>query len=197
MWRLKAGFERDGPAAPGTCNRGRSSARRLSEDERLRVLELTATRSAGTNDCHLAELLAEHEGIRVGRPVLQRLLRAAGLRSPRRGRGRRHRSRRERMPQAGLLLQLDGSWHDWLEQRGPRLTLVGAIDDATGTVRAATFRDQEDVAGYLLVLRDTVRREGLPVAVYRDRHGIFETPQRGLLTLEEQLVASRGVGTMP
>ena len=60
------------------------------------------------------------------------------------------------MPQAGLLLQLDGSRHDWLEERGPRLTLVGAIDDATGSVTAATFREQEDTAGYFEILRSTI-----------------------------------------
>ena len=76
--------------------------------------------------------------------------------------GSRHRSRRDRMPQAGMLLQTDGSRHDWLGERGPRLTLVGAIDDATGIVTGATFREQEDAAGYLTVLRDTVRRHGVP-----------------------------------
>jgi hypothetical protein len=84
------------------------------------------------------------------------------------------------MPQEGLLLQTDGSRHDWLEGRGPRLTLVGAIDDATGRMTAATFRDQEDVAGYLTVLRETVRRHGIPPAIYRDRHTLFETPKSSL-----------------
>lgn len=94
------------------------------------------------------------------------------------------------MPQAGLLLQVDGSRHDWLEGRGPRMTLVGGIDDATGTVTGATFREQEDAAGYLEVLRDTARRHGLPAAVYRDRHTIFEASDRAL-TLEEQLADTR------
>ena len=88
-------------------------------------------------------------------------------------------------------MQTDGSRHDWLEGRGPRLTLVGAIDDATGRMTAATFREQEDVAGYLLVLRETIRRHGLPVALYRDRHTLFETPKGSLQTLEEQLVDTR------
>jgi hypothetical protein len=95
------------------------------------------------------------------------------------------------MPQEGLLLQTDGSRHDWLEGRGPRLTLVGAIDDATGRMTAATFRDQEDVAGYLIVLRETVRRHGVPLALYRDRHTLFETPRSSLQTLEEQLADTR------
>lgn len=95
------------------------------------------------------------------------------------------------MPQAGLLLQVDGSRHDWLEGRGPRMTLVGGIDDATGIVTGAVFREQEDTVGYLEVLRDTVRRHGVPAAVYRDRHTLFEPSERGLLTLEEQLADTR------
>jgi hypothetical protein len=69
------------------------------------------------------------------------------------------------MPQAGLLLQADGSRHDWLEGRGPVLTLVGAIDDATGVLTGAAFRDQEDAAGYFLVLAATARGHGLPLVL--------------------------------
>ena len=69
---------------------------------------------------------------------------------------------------------MDGSQHDWLEGRGPRLVLHGAIDDATNEVLAATFRLAEDAAGYLWVLREMARHHGLPLAVYSDRHRIFE-----------------------
>ncbi|MBX3032072.1 MAG: ISNCY family transposase [Chloroflexi bacterium] len=190
VWRLRARFLAEGPAGLVHGNRGRSPAHRLDEAIRARVLELAGTTYAGLNDCHLADLLAEREGIVVGRVTLRRLLRGAGRASPRRRRAPRHRSRRDRMPQAGLLLQTDGSRHDWLGDRGPRLTLVAAIDDATGIVTGATFRDQEDAAGYLIVLRETVRRHGIPVALYRDRHTIFETSDRDL-DLEEQLADRR------
>jgi hypothetical protein len=69
------------------------------------------------------------------------------------------------MPQADLLVQTDGSRFDWLGDRGPRLTLIAAIDDATGLVTAATSRDQEDAAGYLVVVRETIRRHGVPLAL--------------------------------
>jgi transposase len=174
VWRLKRRFLDEGPGALVHGNRGRASTRRTPEATRTSVVELARTRYDGANDCHLAELLAEREGITLGRVTVRRILRAAGRASPRRRRPARHHSRRDRMPQAGLLLQLDGSRHDWLEGRGPWLTLVGAIDDATGLVTGATFRDQEDTAGYLEILRATIRRHGLPAAVYRDRHGAFE-----------------------
>lgn len=190
VWRLKVRFEHDGPAGLVHANRGRASPRRLAEPVREQILALARGRYAGINDSHLAELLAEHEAIAISRAALRRLLRAAGIASPRRRRRPRHRSRRDRMPQAGLLLQVDGSRHDWLEGRGPRMTLVGGIDDATGLVTGAVFRDQEDAAGYLEVLRDTLRRHGVPAAVYRDRHTIFEASDRAL-TLEEQLADVR------
>ena len=85
------------------------------------------------------------------------------------------------MPQAGQLLQVDGSRHRWLGAEGPFLTLVGAIDDATGIVTAGTFREQEDAAGYFTILAATARSHGRPVAVYSDRHTIFvaERPRAG------------------
>ena len=179
------------PRPSSTATGAAPSSRRIAEAVRTRVVELARTTYAGANDTHLAELLAEREGIELSRVTVRRILRADGLPSPRKRRAPRHRSRRDRMPQAGLLVQVDGTRHDWLEDRGPRLTLVGGIDDATGILTAATFRDQEDTAGYLVVLRDTVRRHGIPGAWYRDRHGIFETPERAPLTLEEQLADTR------
>jgi transposase len=188
--RLRARFAEFGPAGLVHRNRGRPSPRRTTEALRERVVGLARTRYGGLNDCHLAELLAEREGIELGRVTLRRILRAAGLASPRRRRPPAHRSRRERLPAAGCLVQLDGSRHDWLEGRGPWLTLVGAIDDATGRVPAATFRDQEDAAGYLEILRTIALEVGLPLGVYRDRHGAFEpvvARRRGTLDEERGL----------
>jgi hypothetical protein len=91
------------------------------------------------------------------------------------------------MPQAGMLLQVDGSRHQWFGPDGPWLTLVGAIDDATGDVPCALFREQEDAQGYLLLLREVVRKRGVPLALYSDRHKIFQSESKEPLTLEEEL----------
>jgi hypothetical protein len=184
--RLRSGFGRDGPAALVHGNRGRASSRRVPAALRARVAALAAGRYGGLNDCHLADLLAEEEAIALSRSTVRRIRRAAGLASPRHRRPPRHRSRRARMAAEGALLQLDGSRHDWLAGRGPVLTLLGAVDDATGTVVAATFREQEDAAGYLALLRDVVRRHGVPRAVYHDRHSVF-APVSARPTLEDEL----------
>ena len=187
LLRLLAKVRRRGPAALAHGNRGRPSPRRLPEPTRTRLIGLARTTYAGCNDCQLTELLAEREALQVSRPTLQRLLRAAGIGSPRRRRPPRHRRRRERMPQAGLLVQMDGSHHPWLEDRGPRLVLHAAIDDATGEVLAGIFRPQEDAQGYFRLLRRLIRRYGVPAAAYTDRHGIFHRDARTPLALAEQL----------
>jgi transposase len=174
VWRLRAAERSRGPAGLVHGNRGRASPRRTDDARRARIVGLARDRYRGVNDTQLAELLAEVEGLPIGRETLRALLRAEGIASPRRRRPPRHRSRRERMPALGMLLQLDGSRHDWLQGRGPWLTLVGAVDDATGQLLAATFRDQEDAAGYLEVLRGIVSEHGIPDAIYRDRHSAFE-----------------------
>lgn len=185
--RLKGAYEREGIAALIHKNRGRRPHHFLPDEVKARVLELARGRYAGCNDQHFSELLEELEKIKVSRPSVRRILRAAGIPSPRKRRAPKHRSRRERMPQEGMLLQIDGSRHDWLEGRGPYLTLIGGVDDATGKVPYAIFREQEDAQGYFLLLEHIVRTLGRPIAVYRDGHGIFERSTRGRLTLAEQL----------
>lgn len=185
LWRLRAAFERDGPAGLVHGNRGRPSARRIDPLTRDRIVELRQETYGEINDSHFVELLAEREAIVISRESLRGILRSAGLPSPRRRRSPRYRSRRPRMAAEGLLLQLDGSRHDWLEGRGPELTLVGAIDDATGMVPAAVFREQEDAAGYLAILRDTIEAKGIPGAIYRDRHGAFAPTNPGSRSRDE------------
>lgn len=185
--RLRRGYRQRGPRALVHGNRGRPSPRRIAEAVRDRLVRLARTTYARVNYQHLSELLAEHEQLTVSRPTLYRILREAGVRSPRTRRPPKHRRRRDRMPQPGLLVQLDGSHHAWLEDRGPRLVLLVAVDDATGEVLGGVFRDREDTHGYLLLLQQISQRRGLPVAVYTDRHGIFQRQPRTRATLDEQL----------
>jgi hypothetical protein len=171
--RLRVTLRHAGPAGLVHGNRGRESARRLPDALRNQIVALARCRYAGLNDHHLTEKLTTVEGLAVSRATVQRVLRAAGLASPRRRRPPRHRARRPRKPQAGLLLQLDGSPFAWFGPTQLPCSLLAAIDDATGTVLAATFRTQEDAAGYLTLLHTLGRTVGLPAAVYTDAHGIF------------------------
>jgi len=191
VWRILAAYRKEGAAALVHANRGRKPVNALELGLRDRVLELGKTKYAGFNHQHLTEMLNDDEKIAIKRGSVRRILLEGGMASPRKRRPPKHRSRRERYPKEGMLLQADGSRHDWLEGRGPYLTLVAAIDDATGTVPYGLFREQEDAHGYFLLLRHIVLTKGCPVALYRDRHGIFEPLSKQPLSLEEQLAGRR------
>jgi transposase len=188
--RLKKRMREDGEAALAHASRGRPSHRRLPKTVRDHILRLARTTYAGSNDHHLCEKLVEHEGFSLRRKTLRRLLRQHGLGSPRKRRAPAHRQRRRRSAHVGELVQLDGSPHDWLEGRGPQLTALGMQDDATGKILAAQFFPSETTFGYLCLLRQMVRRYGVPLAFYGDHSGIFVRNDDGW-TVEEQLAGKR------
>ena len=188
--RIAAAYRKEGAQALAHGNRGRKPHNAFDDELRRMVLELAQSTYTGCNTQHFTELLAEREGIAISRSSVRLILLQAGIKSPRRRRAPKHRSRRERYPQRGMLLQVDGSDHDWLEGRGPDLTLIGAIDDATGEVPYALFRDEEDAQGYIILLRQIVAEHGIPGALYHDRHGIFEHSSKKAETIEEQLEAT-------
>ena len=190
-WRLLAAYRKEGAAAIAHGNRGRKPATATCPRTQQKVMELARGPYAGLNHTHMTEMLSEREGIDLSRSTVRRVLLAGGLPSPRRRRSPRRYRRRERYPQEGMLLQVDGSRHDWLQGRGLYLTLVGAVDDATGTVPAAVFREQEDTHGYMLMLREIIDHHGVPLALYSDRHGIFQRSSKQPETLEEQLRGRR------
>ena len=138
------------------------------------MVKLASNGYAGANRTHLTELLREREGIDLSRPTVRRILVKAGIGSPRSRRSQQHRFRRRRMPQEGMLVQIDGSNHPWLEDRGPKLTLLIAVDDATGTVAQVVFRTGEDTRGYLVLLEGLIRQWGIPLALHSDRHAAFK-----------------------
>lgn len=183
--RLLAAYRREGAAALAHGNRGREPANKLDIAMEAEVLRLARGEYRDYNDSHFAEELAERHDLVMSRPTVRRIRRAAGLGSPRKRRAPKHRRRRQRYPQAGMLLQVDGSKHNWLEGRGPWLTLHAAIDDASNEVPWAVFRPEEDATGYALLLHHISQTHGLPLALYADRHTIFQSPKEA--TLAEQL----------
>lgn len=188
--RLRRAVERRGAKGVVHGNTGRPPVHRLGEEFRDQILDLRRKKYAGFNDQHFTEKLREVEGLKVSRASVQRLLRGAGIGAPRRRRAPKHRRRRDRKPQAGLMILWDGSRHEWLEDRGPMLCLIGAIDDATGELLpGGHFVEQECAAGYLRVLKAIAEEKGLPYSAYMDRHGSLKRNDDHW-TLEEEL---RGV----
>jgi len=185
--RLLAAYRKGGIGAMAHGNRGKKPHNAIGEEIKQKVFELASTKYSGFNHQHFTEKLVEDEGIPLSRSSVRNILLKAGIISPRKRRPPKHRSRRERYPKEGMMLQVDGSPHDWLGGRGPNLCLIGAIDDATNKVPHALFQEQETSEGYMRMLQKIVLNQGIPLALYHDRHSIFEVNEGALPSLEEQL----------
>lgn len=188
--RLKQRFRTGGAVALRHRGRGQPSRRRLPIAVAAQVQTLLRDRYAGFNDTHLTEKLREVHGVPISRESVRRLRRALGLPAQHRRRPAQHRTRRPREQAPGQLVQLDGSPFAWLEERGPTLTLLGAIDDATSAVLALHFRPHEDLHGYTTLLAQLCTTVGLPVTLYGDGINILVRNDR-YWSLAEQLAGAQ------
>jgi hypothetical protein len=163
----------------------------VSIPQKQLILSLARGKYQGFNDSHLAEKLRVEENLPVSRETVRRILRAAKLASPQKRRPRQYRSRRPPRPRFGMMALTDASCHDWLEGRGPELTLIGFQDDATRRILAAHFQlEPENTLGYLRALRPMITTHGIPLSLYRDRHAIFQRNDAHW-TLAEQLAGKQ------
>jgi hypothetical protein len=174
--RLQRRLEHGGDAALVHGLRGRPSNHQLDPALRRAVLDAYRARYADFGPTFASEKLAQ-QGLVVGPQTLRRWLLAEGLWQRRRRRDP-HRSRRERRARFGELVQMDASVHDWLEGRGEPMVLISMIDDATSYL-LARFYPAGTVEAHLDLMGRWLRRHGRPVAVYTDRHSIFEPQDKG------------------
>ena len=189
--RLKRRYRPDSIAWVQHGNRGRSMPWALPVPQKQLILNLARGKYQGFNDSHLAEKLRAEENLAVSRETVRRILRAAKLASPQKRRPRQYRSRRPPRPRLGMMALTDASRHDWLQGRGPELTLIGFQDDATRRILAAHFQlEAENTLGYLRALGSMITTHGVPLSLYRDRHSIFQRNDAHW-TLAEQLAGKQ------
>jgi transposase len=179
VWRR---YRVEGDAGLVHRSRGRPSPRRKPAALRQRVLARYEQRYPDFGPTLAAEYLAE-EGLAVDHETLRRWLIAQGTRKVRR-RGQRHRAWRERRACYGMMVQLDGSHHDWFEGRRAKAVLMVMVDDATNEVWAQFFEEETTRASYD-VFEGWVREPGLPQSLYVDRDSIYRC--EGVGSVAEQL----------
>jgi transposase len=167
-----------GEGAKGLKHRsaGRASNRATDARTRRRVLALIREKYSGGVDERFgptlaAEHLASEDGITVDHETLRRWMLAAGLWSRARKRSP-HRRRRARMAHFGELVQLDGSFHPWFEDRGPHSCLLTLVDDATGR-SLGRFGAQETIWAAVAILRAWIAQYGIPRALYTDWKNVY------------------------
>jgi transposase len=155
---------------------GRASNRAIETKRRDRVLALIREKYSGAVDERFgptlaAEHLASEDGVTVDHETLRRWMLTAGLWSRARKRSP-HRRRRERKAHFGELVQLDGSFHPWFEDRGPHSCLLTLVDDATGR-SLGRFGAQETIWAAVEILRAWIGQYGIPRALYTDWKNVY------------------------
>lgn len=162
-------------------SRGRPSNRKLDAESKKRSLELCRTRLFGFGPTLAAEKLAE-AGLKVSHETLRRWLIFEGIwkRKKRRGPHRKWRPPKEHF---GELVQMDGSFHDWLET-GDKPCLIDLVDDATAKM-GGEFFEQETTEGAMRVLWRWIELYGIPKALYTDHKNLYVVDREP--TKDEQL----------
>jgi transposase len=184
IYRLLSRVRTSGVKAVIHGNRGNNHAGKITEEYKQKVKNFAAGKYKGFNDRHFQEKLLEKESIQINRESLRLILREAGISAKQKRRGRKYRRHRDRKEAVGIMLQIDASCHDWLESRGAVMTIVGAIDNASGEVWAR-FDNSESTWANLRLMRQIAIDKGLPLSIYSDRHTIFHSLKEA--TIVDQL----------
>jgi transposase len=184
--RLWKRYREGGAAGLQHRSAGRSSNRAHDEKFRQQVLRRVREKYGGAvgerfGPTLAAEHLESEDGLKIPAETLRRWMLAEGLWSRERKR-RRHLLRRERKEHFGEMVQMDGSFHAWLEERGPRGCLIDLVDDATSTTWAQ-LGEQETIWAVADALRAWIERYGVPQSVYVDWKNLYKRPA----TVKEQL----------
>ena len=183
---LCSAFRRRGASALVHGLRGKPSNHRLDPtilERAMVVLRTPLYAGFGPTFANEKLRLAPHH-LKLSTPLLRQGMIKAGLWKAHRP-GVRHRAWRQRRDGVGMLVQLDGSDHDWFEGRGPRCVLIVYIDDATSRILYAEFVDVEDTLTLLRTTRSYLRRHGRPIAYYVDKDSIYKVNRQA--TIDEEL----------
>jgi len=172
--RLKKKVKRDGLKGIIHGNKGNVPTIAILAPVKKTILNLYSTTYNDYNCSHFAEILKEEHDISVSREFVRTLLLNANLRTKSR-KHPKHRTRRDRMPREGLLIQMDTSEHDWFQGRAPVAFLIAAIDDATSEVPYALFVDSDSTINNMQVIKTLILKKGIPSALYVDRASHFKT----------------------
>lgn len=198
--RLAKRYRAGGAKALVHGNFARPSNHARPACERARVIELIRERYGGSAEMGpgqrlgptlVSEHLLEEEGILLPVTTLTAWMKSEGLWSRRRKRSP-HRSRRDRKRHFGELVQLDGSFHDWLEGRGPEGCMMTMTDDATGR-QLSRLGEEETFWDAVTLLRSWIREYGVPRALYTDWKNLYHSPgpERTQLATQFGRVCSR------
>lgn len=180
IYRLCKKYKAQGLIGLAHKNRGKSSNRKISSGACLQVLELINKHYSDFGPQLIKEQLEENHHIRLSREWIRSLMIKENLWEVNKRKNLPLYQRRERRPCEGDLIQIDGSYEKWFEDRADKSCLINMVDDATGKIQELYFTGHESTESYFKAFKSYINRLGCPLAVYTDRHMIFKSPKGNL-----------------
>jgi transposase len=184
--RLVERFVESGAAGLVSRQRGRPSNRQLAPGLAQSALTIIREHYADYGPTLAGEKLGERHGIKMATETVRRLMIEDGLWKTRQDKQARLHQPRTRRDCLGDLIQIDGSFHPWFEDRGPACSLLVFVDDATGRLMQVHFAPTESTMGYFEATRRYIEKHGKPHVFYSDRAGVFKALHPSKIPSETQ-----------
>lgn len=175
-WRLWDKFQRHGIEGLLSVRRGKPSSNRISPEIIEQAVALIKEHYDDFGPTFAAEKLQEKHQIQLSKETLRKAMIKAEIWKPKKRRKLHLHQRRTRRSRFGELIQIDGSYHAWFEDRADKCCLLVFVDDATSKLMEMRFCRTETVEDYAITMKAHLNHYGRPLAIYSDRHTIFRSP---------------------
>jgi predicted DNA-binding protein (UPF0251 family) len=191
--RLLRKYRLQGAEGIVSGHRGKPSNNRMGEEKKKKILNKLKTDYEDFGPTFASEKLWERDGIKVSKETVRQMMIKAGLHEAKTKQAERIHQMRERREKRGELVQIDGSYHAWLEDRAEEACLLVFIDDATSEILAAQFVPQETYFAYAGLCKHYFHQHGLPETFYTDRFSVFRVNQSNVTTTDGQTMFERAM----
>jgi len=153
-------------------NRGKSSNRQIPETEKQKIIKLLHQHYYDFGPLLATEKLIERHNIKRDKGTIRTIMIKEGLWKNKVKKKEKHRQWRQRKANYGEMLQYDGSYEYWFENRNEKCCLLASIDDATSQVWAK-FDEHEGVAPTFNFWWEYIKENGKPYSIYVDKFSTY------------------------
>jgi len=171
--RLVKVYKEEGPIGFISKRRGKKNRRKIPLEKRLKIVETIRNKYPDFGPTFASEKLREEENIFISRETVRKIMIEEGIWLANKKKETKVYQRRKRREQEGELVQADGSYHKWFENRGPKCCLILFVDDATSKILYAKFCHWESKNNYFSCFEEYLKKHGKPGALYVDKHSVF------------------------
>jgi transposase len=166
-------YKEHGPKGLVSKKRHKTSNHRFPDEFKSRVLSIIKNKYLDFGPTFASEMLLERDGLKLSKETAKQWMIEAGIWKAKQAKNPAIHQPRARRSHYGSLVQIDGSPHDWFEGRSAKCSLLLFIDDATSKIQLMRFFPAETTLSYFNMRNEYIKKYGLPVGLYSDKHSIF------------------------